>query len=227
MSVTQIALGLFAAQGFEETTVEQIAQAAGISRSTFFRQFGTKEEVLFAEHQQLLAEAGLLLSKSSLDPWEAVCLAAESVFDHFAQTGETAQSRYRVINAHPSLREKELVTVFSYERLFATHLRASQTQASDLEVTQFCAAVIATHNHLLREFMRGDTSVTREGVAEALNGVRLRFSPFPGSTAQDSPPIKVSQQLDSPADVVLALVKVSALATPAEISQAIKSGLEK
>lgn len=36
-AVVAAALDLFAAQGFEATSVEQIAQAAGVSRSTFFR----------------------------------------------------------------------------------------------------------------------------------------------------------------------------------------------
>ena len=39
-AVVSAALDLFVAQGFESTSVEQIAQAAGVSRSTFFRQFG-------------------------------------------------------------------------------------------------------------------------------------------------------------------------------------------
>ena len=41
-AVVSAALDLFVAQGFESTSVEQIAQAAGVSRSTFFRQFGGK-----------------------------------------------------------------------------------------------------------------------------------------------------------------------------------------
>ena len=44
-----IALRLFAAQGFEETTVDQIAVRAGISRRAFFRYFDSKPDVLWAE----------------------------------------------------------------------------------------------------------------------------------------------------------------------------------
>ena len=48
-------LELFAERGFERTTVDQIAAAAGISRRTFFRYFADKEELFFAEDERLLA----------------------------------------------------------------------------------------------------------------------------------------------------------------------------
>ncbi|MFX6226362.1 helix-turn-helix domain-containing protein, partial [Acinetobacter baumannii] len=44
--ISGIAMRLFLDQGFEQTTIDQIAAAAGISRRSFFRYFGTKEDVL-------------------------------------------------------------------------------------------------------------------------------------------------------------------------------------
>ena len=41
------AIELFAQQGYDDTTVEQIAAGAGLNRSTFFRHFGDKREILF------------------------------------------------------------------------------------------------------------------------------------------------------------------------------------
>lgn len=64
-TLERIALELFAQHGFDATTVEQIADRAGVSRRTFFRYFSTKSDVLWvqtaAENEQfakLLTEAG-------------------------------------------------------------------------------------------------------------------------------------------------------------------------
>src|SRR3954466_14967676 len=96
-AVVAAALELFATQGFEATSVEQIAQAAGVSRSTFFRQFGGKEDVVFADHEVLLDELRGWRAKGPRDPWIAVCQASERVFRHFAADPEVARRRYRVV----------------------------------------------------------------------------------------------------------------------------------
>ena len=52
--VVDVALGLFLEQGFEDTTVDQVVTAAGISKRSFFRYFGTKGDIVFGD----LAEQG-------------------------------------------------------------------------------------------------------------------------------------------------------------------------
>jgi AcrR family transcriptional regulator len=180
LAVARTALELFAVHGFDATSVDQIAAAAGISRSTFFRQFGSKEDVVFADHAVLLAEARELLARPHRDPWLAVCQAAELVFSHFAAEGELAGRRYAVVNAHPALRDKELVTVFRYEKLFDAHLRAALPELDPLDSVRFAATVIATHNYLLREFMRGARPVSRAQMRDALDAVRRLFGVLDG-----------------------------------------------
>ncbi len=122
-AVVAAAIDLFVEHGYDQTSVEQIAQAAGVSRSTFFRQFGGKEDVVFADHEVLLAETRAFLAQSHPDPWVAVCESSVRVFRHFAADPELARRRYRIVREIPGLRDREIVTVFRYERLFDQYLR--------------------------------------------------------------------------------------------------------
>ncbi|WP_406236647.1 TetR/AcrR family transcriptional regulator [Nocardia sp. NBC_01009] len=157
LTVVDHALRLFAEQGYEATSVDEIAEAAGISRRTFFRQFRSKEDVIFADHESQLAQAAESLAAAQGDPWEAVCAAVVQVFERFTQWREIAERRYRVVRRVPALREREIVTVFRYERLFTDYLRERLPEVPDLARVQFAATVTATHNYLLRRMVRGES----------------------------------------------------------------------
>lgn len=158
LGVVDEALRLFADQGYEATSVDEIAEAAGISRRTFFRQFRSKEDVIFADHEAQLAAAAEYLQQARIDPWDAVCEAAAQVFERFTRWRDIAERRYHVVRRVPALRDREIVTVFRYERLFTDYLRERLPDSSDLARVQFTAAVTATHNYLLRRMVRGESA---------------------------------------------------------------------
>lgn len=73
------ALGLFAERGYDETTVAQIAERAGLTRSTFFRHFADKREILTAGQKvlsRLLAE-GIDTAPADATPMAAVAAGLE------------------------------------------------------------------------------------------------------------------------------------------------------
>ncbi|MBD8011246.1 MULTISPECIES: TetR family transcriptional regulator [Microbacterium] len=176
--VVAAALELFSAQGFDQTSVEQIAKAAGVSRSTFFRQFGGKEDVVFIDHEALLDELRQFLAEPHDDPWAAVCEASERVFAHFARDPELARRRYEVVREVPVLRDREIVTVFRYERLFDEYLRASLPGIAPIDAVGFSALITAVHNHVLRQLLRGGR-VPLSVLREALDDVRRRYGVLP------------------------------------------------
>jgi AcrR family transcriptional regulator len=172
--VVGAALELFAQQGFEQTSVEQIAKAAGVSRSTFFRQFGGKEDVVFADHEALIVQLRSFLDEPHDDPWQAVCEASERVFSYFARDPELARRRYQIVRDVPVLREREIITVFRYERLFDDYLRESLPGIDPLDAVGFAALVTAVHNHVLRQLLRG-RKVPVSVLQKALADVRRRY----------------------------------------------------
>ncbi|MFF0542770.1 TetR family transcriptional regulator [Nocardia thailandica] len=183
LAVVDQALRLFAEQGYEATSVDEIAEAAGISRRTFFRQFRSKEDVIFADHEAQLALAQESLARAAGDPWDAVCETVAEVFERFTQWREIAARRYQVVRKVPALREREIVTVFRYERLFTDFLRARLPEVPDLARVQFTAAVTATHNYLLRRMARGEAAATPQDLRAEL--ARIPRGRRPGAGGDD------------------------------------------
>ena len=182
-AVVSAALDLFVAQGFEATSVEQIAQAAGVSRSTFFRQFGGKDDVVFSDHDVLLAQLRTFLEAARRDPrenpWAAAAAASVEVFRHFAADPELARRRYAVVRQVPALREREIVTVFQYERLFDDYLRQALPGLDPIDAVAFSAAVTAVHNHVLRRLLRGTDDIPESVLTDAYDRLMHRFGVHP------------------------------------------------
>jgi AcrR family transcriptional regulator len=200
------AVRLYAANGFETTSVDEIARAVGISRSKFFRQFRSKEDVVFADHDELVEQAGAFLGGSHDDPWLAVCEAAVLVFEHYVSQGEQARERYRVVNGTPVLRDRELVTAFRYERLFNDYLRRTLPGLLPLDGIRFVSAVVSTNNYFLRSLMRDEKTPTQTELRTSLDDVRRMHGVLgSGSAADDdivvavfprsTPAVEISRQL--------------------------------
>lgn len=208
---------LFSEQGYESTTVEQIAVAAGISRRTFFRQFGAKEDVIFADHEALLAQVAAHLEAADGDPWVVVCSAAEQVFAHFRDTRELAVRRFRVVQEVPALRDRELVTTYRYQRLFEDFLRARLRGESPVRVVAYAAAITGAHNFLLRSMIRGDADATMERLRAELGRVRASFAA--SAPAEESGSAEAEAGAGAGAGAVVSVVTYPSGTSPAEIAR--------
>ena len=80
---------LFREQGYAETTVEDIVRAAGSSSSTFFRYFGTKEDVLFLDIREILDEFTAFVSAPvpGLTRWDQIQLGIKNAVRRVAEPG--------------------------------------------------------------------------------------------------------------------------------------------
>jgi len=122
----QAALELYVERGFEQTTVAEIAQRAGLTERTFFRHFADKREVLFqgaASLQELLVNA-VAGTPASSAPIDAIAAALEAAGAVLGERRESARQRQTVIAANAELRERELIKLASLATALAGALRA-------------------------------------------------------------------------------------------------------
>ncbi|NNG40455.1 TetR family transcriptional regulator [Flexivirga sp. ID2601S] len=110
--LSQAAMELFVEQSYDRTSVAEITDRAGLTRRTFFRYFGDKREVIFAE-RALLGErmsAAIQAAPEGTPVWETVALAVESVGEIFpAERRDFVRTRQAAVASAPELLERELL----------------------------------------------------------------------------------------------------------------------
>ena len=122
----EAALALYGERGYEQTTVAEIAERAGLTKRTFFRYFTDKREVLFwgaGELQDFMVSA-LASAPDSAAPMEAVAAAIQGAAVLLAQRPiEYARQRRFIIAANVELQERELIKLASLAAALADTLR--------------------------------------------------------------------------------------------------------
>jgi AcrR family transcriptional regulator len=124
------ALALFAENGYDATTVAQIADRAGLTKSTFFRHFADKREVLFGGQERLTEAFTSAIGTAPPSATTTECLSAalEAVEVAFTpQRHEFALQRRAVIAANSELQERELLKMARLGLAVAEALRARGT----------------------------------------------------------------------------------------------------
>src|ERR1700735_2728708 len=121
----QAAFELFTERGFEQVTVAEIAERAGLTERTFFRYFADKREVLFAgaEGFQDLFVSSVAGAPDSAAPLDAVAGALYAAAAMFPAHEDGARGRAPILPAHPDLRERELVKLVAVAAAVADALR--------------------------------------------------------------------------------------------------------
>lgn len=119
-------------RGFGEVTVDEAARAGGISRATFFRYFGSKEEVVVAAIQRPGAKVPELIRSTPVprgtDAWGLLRLAHEPVVSHAAANRARLAARVRMVMEHASLRTHFAASKFERDRDVAAALATRLAQ---------------------------------------------------------------------------------------------------
>jgi AcrR family transcriptional regulator len=208
--LAQAAFDLFNERGYEQTTVDDIAERAGLGRATFFRHYRSKEDVIFPDHDRLLDQVrGRLRSTSHTSALAAVADAVRLVLLHYLDEGDLARRRYKLTSTVPALRDREIVSVARYQRLFREYIAGQLTEhgrPAALQAELMAAAVASAHNHVLRRWLRGDSTDPIGEIDEAMRQVTTLFTPHTAGLGSDGTTV-IAFRTAQPLDTVLPAIQ--------------------
>src|SRR5262249_54333467 len=123
--LAKAAMALYAEQGFEQTTVAEIAARAGLTERTFFRHFADKREALFYGREMRRAPVGraAAAAPASATAMDAVGAAFEAAGSMLQENPERVRLRDAIVSANAELRERELTKLAAFAAAVAGALR--------------------------------------------------------------------------------------------------------
>lgn len=143
--ITSVAMNLFLDQGFEQTTIDQIAATAAISRRSFFRYFGTKEDIVLGD----LASQGILLRDTleaiplSVPPWEALREALRQA-DGLTQQRDVMFKIAKMMYETPSLRARSIEKHLQWQELLVPNIRLRLGIDADDQIDPAADAIVSS-----------------------------------------------------------------------------------
>ncbi|WP_167138057.1 TetR/AcrR family transcriptional regulator [Diaminobutyricimonas sp. TR449] len=210
VDATAAAIHLLAERGYDATPVDELADALEVSRSTFFRRFGTKEDIVFADHTFLLDRLGDVMTSVRGDAFDAVNKACLTVLEYHLSRPEATLERRELLRSNPSLRERELVMSHRYERVFRAHLSAHLADefAREWVASAYAASAVAVHNDSLRAWFENSGIDAPRRLQTDLSELAQSFrqSSGPGQRSR-SRVVLTAYETDAPIETVMAKIR--------------------
>jgi AcrR family transcriptional regulator len=160
-SLAAHALALFDERGFEATPVDAIAEAAGVSRRTFFRYYDTKEAVFFANQQRRLQVFTALIEhpEPGESPYETLRRAFRVAARAYMAEREQLLREHAIIAASRTLAAAELQVDAQWEASIAGHLGGRRGAI-------LAGAIVGMTRAVLREWYASEGHMDLETAAE-------------------------------------------------------------
>ena len=141
--IQEVALDLFDERGFDNVTIEQIAEAAEVSPSSVYRYFGTKEQVILWDDFDVQFFGAADVELATKPPVEAVRSALAEAMTRFYERDEAlAQRKTKYAMEEPALRVAMLETTDQFARRVAQGLKASDPPLDEFEAEVTAAALV-------------------------------------------------------------------------------------
>jgi AcrR family transcriptional regulator len=167
------ALPLFAERGYEETTVAEIAEGAGLTKRTFFRYFSDKREVLFSGAEELdrLWLEAIAAAPPAATPMAVVTFGLDPVAELFVERHDFARIRAEIIEANPELKERELIKLQTLAGAIKEAL-IERGVSANAAILAAQAGVMVFHVAFASWVQQDDPTVFRRLIDESLEELR-------------------------------------------------------
>lgn len=147
--IAEVAFNVFAERGFDAVTATEVAEAAGISRASFFRYFESKEDAVFVAQEEMGAEIAAEIANrpAGEDAWTALRKSLDVGVGIYRESPTRALARLRLICATPKLRAHQLERLDQWKALIGSALAKRLGAAEiDLRIEALVAAAIGALN---------------------------------------------------------------------------------
>jgi AcrR family transcriptional regulator len=209
------AIRLFEQHGFDEVTVDEVAEAAGVSRRTLFRHFATKADIVFADHPERIRRLEAYLDSASpvSSPLDVVIRSAEATIPSFADPADFFLARHRLLKSTPELRFREQAYGLQYTQVLSRYLRSRlldfDIPVDDIDVLSdtLGAGVVTVVNRAQRGWAASGGEIDPKAATSAgLRVLRRAFGPIidgPAASSAGAPTVLDRHTVGSEASEVV------------------------
>ena len=178
--IAEVAFNVFAEYGFDAVTATEAAEAAGISRASFFRYFDSKEDAVFVAQEAVGADIAAALRErpAGEDAWTALRHSIDVGIRVYSRSSAATLARLRLIRCTPSLRAHQLDRLGQWRELIGAALAARLDLAEpDLRVEALVAAALGALDAATARWSQSDGA---EDLVELIDAAFAAIAdPFP------------------------------------------------
>jgi AcrR family transcriptional regulator len=157
-ALATVAAELFGKRGFDAVTIDEIADAAGVSRRTYFRYFATKEAVVFPRAADRITRFRAMLARyrNRVSPFSAVRRACLEMAAEFGSHREELLVQHRIVESSAILVSHQSALDLQWEAAIAEALMRGASRGARRGASILAGAVMGAIRATLREWYSGD-----------------------------------------------------------------------
>lgn len=149
VQIAEVAFNVFAERGFDAVTATEVAEAAGISRASFFRYFESKEDAVFVAQEELGLKIAARLRErpTGEDAWTALREALDPIIVTYRENPAQVLARLRLIRSTTKLRAHQLERLDQWKFLIGAGLAERLgVEETDVRIEAIVAAAVGALN---------------------------------------------------------------------------------